>query len=337
MSDRDKPTERQPSRQQWEARSFRELRELIDDGLQRLSDFETDTEFPRTRDEFVTLTDIMDAKLDPLRNEVVNELPPSPTYEGPSYVSPLFEPSGQLASLCGRRDRLSDRLLEAHYGSSSNRQYIEQELKDLEREINLREAGEKEEHDRRYGEYVKADRAASDAYERSRRSWRRQKQEQDKKRQSLVLREEIVERRRRDIERAFESGLDVPTIQTSWQLAPSGATSVASLRRVYKDLKSQGRLAGFDQDRLDKLIMLDPQLRYIGRRGFEGYSIFTFSYTSKAIMECFIRGNAIFVLDADPEKFPDENKQELRTDPSVTWIPHQGDWYGKVRRELGID
>jgi hypothetical protein len=337
MRDRRERAERPPDRRQWEAMGFGELRELIDDSLRKLPDVEADANRPQSKEEFATLVEILDAKLDPLRKEAANELPPSPTYKGPSYVSPWFEPSGQLASLHDRHDLLSRRLIEAQYEPSSDRRRIEHELRDLEREIDLRETGEKEEHERHHAEYVQAHREASAAYERSRRLWRRQKHEQDKKCQSLALREQIVEKRRRDIERAFSSGSGVPTMHTSWDLAPPGAASEANLRRVYTDLRSQGRLAGFDQDRLDKLIMLNPKQRYVGKRGFEGYSIFTFSYTAKAIMECFIRGNAIFVLDADPEHWPEKNKQELRENPLAIWIPHQGDWYRRVREALDLE
>jgi hypothetical protein len=104
MRDRREGAERPSNWRQWEAMSFRELRELIDDSLQKLPDSEADANRPQTKEEFATLVEILDAKLDPLRNEVANELPPSPTYESPSYVSPWFEPSGQLASLHDRHD-----------------------------------------------------------------------------------------------------------------------------------------------------------------------------------------------------------------------------------------
>src|SRR5215207_7561496 len=50
-------------------------------------------------------------------------------------------------------------------------------------------------------------------------------------------------------------------------------------------------------------------------------------------------GNAIYVIHHDWEHWSKMSKQELMNDQSgaVVRIPHQGDWYARVKRELGLD
>jgi len=54
-------------------------------------------------------------------------------------------------------------------------------------------------------------------------------------------------------------------------------------------------------------------------------------------MECFIRGNALFVIEPElGDRWQMMSKQELRTHQLVTWIPHRGNWFERVKQELGI-
>lgn len=100
------------------------------------------------------------------------------------------------------------------------------------------------------------------------------------------------------------------TTRYAWRLASPGEVSRASFRKLSDDPQRQNRLVGFDQDRLDKVKLLVPKQRYIGIDGFDSYSIFTFAYTSKALMECPIVGNAIFVIGSDlAEQWQKMNKQ----------------------------
>ena len=270
-----------------------------------------------------------------------NLMPPRPTWSGPwpydRWFEPRFEPSEELASLYERREQLWALLEGEHYNQSPSRQYIdivESQLKDLEREITERELGEKEEHKKRLVEY----RRARKAYEHNVRLWKEEEKRQRKRQESLTARLGVVDMVRRDIERAFKPGADVPTERVHWRLLPPGESSLDDIRRRYDVLRHQGKLVGYDEERLNKAFDLGPNKAHVGSAGFDGYIIFTFDYTSKALMECPKVGNAIYVIGSDWERWSRMSKQELMVDQSgeVIRIPHQGDWFGKVKQELGI-
>ena len=72
--------------------------------------------------------------------------------------------------------------------------------------------------------------------------------------------------------------------------------------------------------------------------GIDGYIIFKFDHTQKALMECPIYGNAIYVIGSYWEPWSRMTEQELTAYQSgeVKRIPHQGDGFGKVKQELEI-
>ncbi len=222
-----------------------------------------------------------------------------------------YDPDARLRSLQAKRQRLLIRQQEAHGAPSTKKRDIDQmqlTLEKLEQEIDQLRY-------RTHPLYFSLPPNLPDGDHHS----------------------EMVAGVLKEINRVFRPDIALPTIHLPWELAPSGSASPSSLRREFGARERQDRLrADFDPERLEKLILLDPQRRYVGRRKFEGYSIFTFANTSKALMECFRKGNAIFVLPARPDQWP-QDKQELREHPSVVWIPHQGDWFARVQQELGID
>lgn len=148
------------------------------------------------------------------------------------------------------------------------------------------------------------------------------------------IRERTVWTIRGDIARVFKPG---PTGRLQWRPLPRGAADVTTVRRAYAGLQREGWLEGFDQERLDKALSLNPDRWYVGSEGFDGYSIFTFGDTKKALMECPIYGNALFVIGSGWERWSRMTKQELRADKSgeVVRIEHRRDWFEKVKKELG--
>lgn len=121
-----------------------------------------------------------------------------------------------------------------------------------------------------------------------------------------------------------------------WRTLPPGESSVDDVRRLYDGLQRRGGLDGFDEDRLKKAYELVPDQCHVGIDGFDGYIVFTFAYTPKALMECPIIGNAIFVIGSDWKRWSRMSKQELRADQSgeVARISHRGDWFRRVKQEL---
>ena len=314
--------------------SFGELRKVIDDSLTALAEPGSDADRPRSKEEFLKLADMLDAKLDELRKEAAIPTPPPPAYDGPPYVPPWFNPSDQLSSLYDRHERFSERLLEAQGDPSSGKRYmdhVERELRDLEREIELRETGEKEEHAKRLADYEKASKAESRSYS----SWIRQKQEQDKRLKSLAQREKIVQRIRRDIERKART--DIPTEHVRWRLLPPGELSEDRIREYYAGLQRKRQGTRYDAERIVQALSLGPNQRYEEIGGVEGYTVFTFPYTSSVLLECPIVGNAIYIVHKDWKRWSRMTKQELLADESgeVVRIVHRPGWFEKIMQELG--
>lgn len=147
----------------------------------------------------------------------------------------------------------------------------------------------------------------------------------------------MVVRLRRRVQRYFVP--EVEMIQVQWDAVPSGTAPIESVKRIYAEKQRQTPSIKYDESRLEKAKTLKPNKGYMGRQKSEGYVIFTFDYTQKALMECPIYGNAIFVINSnlEPERWLKMNKQELIEHPDVTKIPHRGEnWFERVKEELGI-
>lgn len=145
-----------------------------------------------------------------------------------------------------------------------------------------------------------------------------------------------VERLRRKIDRLF-LGEGVHMIQHQWVAVPSGPAPVDAVLRIYRERQQRNPITGYHEDRLEKVRTLNPVNGHMGRDQSEGYVIFTFEHTPKALMECPKYGNAIFVIDSnlEPERWLQMNKQEVIEHPDVTKIAHREGWFERVRRELG--
>ena len=80
---------------------------------------------------------------------------------------------------------------------------------------------------------------------------------------------------------------------------------------------------------------------WVGPDGFDGYVIFTFPGSTKALMECPEKGHAAYVIHKDWQDWSRMNKQELMAEAErggeVTRITHQGEgWEAKIRQALDL-
>ena len=94
--------------------------------------------------------------------------------------------------------------------------------------------------------------------------------------------------------------------------------------------------------RIEKAYALGPDgPPWEGPDGFDGYLIFRYPGTTKALMECPEVGNAAYVIHKDWEITSQMDKQELMAEAErggeVTRIPHQGDWHRRIKEELEIE
>jgi hypothetical protein len=255
-------------------------------------------------------------------------------------MSPYFEPSDELDAAQGRLEWLQERFREETYNSPSSSSSIDnlrQKIRDQERVVTMREEGEREEYNKRYASYLEA----KNEYEEKYRSWRKHAEEARKVRKHLDSQSFFVQTRRRRINRTFKLGAGVPTKKLQWQILPPGKRTEEGIRQFYRGLQARNPRAEYDLNRIEKALELGPNLKasYEEIEEMEGYTIFTYPDTSSVLLECPKVGNAIYVIHSDYERWSGMTKQELMADTSgeVVRIPHQGDWFGKVKRELRME
>lgn len=162
--------------------------------------------------------------------------------------------------------------------------------------------------------------------------------EREDKRARLNTRKGIVDRLGRDIRQAFKLGTDVPAGRLPWRLLPPGELSVERLRHHYKTLQHRNPRIRYDPERITKAFSLGPERCYIGTDEFDGYVVFTFAGTDRALLECPVYGNAIYVLGPDWRGLSKLSKQQLLAGRSrgVNKIVHKGNWFGRAKRALRL-
>jgi hypothetical protein len=277
---------------------FGELRRFIDDCLTG-QDSEPELDCPQSEEEFLGLLSILRDKLD--------------SDPGTASSFPPYAPSKQLLALRAERAR-HEAILRAAKGdpatTKGKRKRLRRDLRVSMAEVTALEARERKEYLLGF---------ASSLGRPSGAWW-------------------IVQRVERDIRRAFEFGTARPTRRLPWHLLPPGELTIERLRRHYKGLQHRDPHARYDVERLEKAFSLGPEACYVGTDEFEGYVVFTFAQTKRALLECPIYGNAIYVLGPDWRRLSKRSKQEILAErpDGVKKIVHSGDWFGRVKTTLGL-
>lgn len=317
---------------------YAQLQRFIERVLQKPSDPSVSKEeLPSSEEEFVALCGMLSKKAAELK-EAPKSIPEPPPYKGPKHPGP-FTPSYELRSLYNKLERYEGRVEDAYEGGASKIviEYVEGELEEVEREVAPVERREQQEHDKRIEEYWEARQPYRDRV----RFWEDEVAKEERKRELEAERERTVERMYRKVKRAFEFGATVPTREVHWRFLPPGEVSNEHLFRHYENQQRRNPNVRYDLDRIRKALSLGPTGRWVEREKFGDYIVFTFPFTSSALMECPIVGNAIYLLHTDPERWSGTPKQQLIAEADrggeVARIPHQGDWFEKVKRELGIE
>jgi hypothetical protein len=145
-----------------------------------------------------------------------------------------------------------------------------------------------------------------------------------------------------DIERAFKHLPKGKRRLLQWRPGRSGSLSVSSIRTYCEERRRRDPEFKYDMDRIVKAYELNPDdPPWEGPDGFDGYVIFTFPGTKKALMECPEIGNAAYVIQKDWETWSQMDKQELMAEAErggeVARILHQGNtWPAQIKRALGL-
>lgn len=346
MSDPDATQGRPVYWQAAEAMSFGELRRFMDDALDAVQEGNAGEASPCTREEFVVLADLLEAKNLRARAEVPLEPPEleqPPGYDPQihSYRRGEFQESDELSEMNWELSRLDDRIEDARSDRTVPKwsyYHMRQEARDLRRRIKEREEEEMRTWPARYAAHEKVRPGYKDAVRR-----RNQEAQRINKRLGVLDRQQgFAERIRRSIDSAFAATSSGVTGRIRWAPFQSAKPTRADIRRHYRDhLRRQGKEDKFDQRRLDAATDL-PYIDWLvpdeGFGGFDAYGIFTIEGTSKVLLECPIYGNAAYVVDADQEVWKGMRKRELIESGLAKQIPHRGeDWRIKIRQALGIE
>jgi hypothetical protein len=290
-----------------------------------------DEELPRSEKEFLKLCEMLSAKTNELKEDALDPLPQEPTYDGPADPW-FFEPSAELAALYAKREPYTRRRDNAHEDGSTQIfiEYLEGELKKVQREVAPVDNSEKQAYNKRLADY----RLARDAHIRHVRSWRAKVEKENKRQQREANRERAVTKAYREVKRVFRPE---PTGCVQWEILPPGEATNNRVRLHYEQLQRAGRIAEIDQDRLNKALALPWEDWRPGRGGVENYSVFTFAHTQKVLLECPAYGNAVYVVNSGEDRWLMMTKQELIELGEAKRIIHAGDWDRRVKQALDIE
>ena len=188
-----------------------------------------------------------------------------------------------------------------------------------------------EERERRHTKLVAEYEEARKPYRESYQHWAA---ERSRRQEVEANREATVRRLYREVKRAFAA----KTITTlPWEIAAAGeGTDDRAVYSYYQDVLRQGGLEGLDKERLDMILSLPRSGLLKGRAGWHGYIVLTFDHTEKALMDCPVPDNAVYVLDSCEKRLLKMNEPQLRASGEAKRIFHTGDWYQRVKREFGI-
>lgn len=308
--------------------SFDQLSRFIENALEKLSDSTApdDRQTPRSQKELLALCDMLGAKAVAItKNAPVLE---PPKYDGPDNPGP-FIPSHELRSLYNKRERYEKHAEDAYEGSSKTvQEWTEDQLQKMEeQELAPVEERERRRHDKLVAAYREARKPYSELYQR----WAA---EVNRKQEAQANREAVVRRMYRKAKRNLSSErMD----SLPFEIAAPGEGTDEHIRGYYREVLRQRRIEGFSQERFDKMLALPRSNWKKGTAGKYGYIVLMFAHTKKVLLECPVYANAIFVLDSGEERLLKMNKQELNASNEVKKIVHTGDWYRRLKEELGID
>ena len=143
----------------------------------------------------------------------------------------------------------------------------------------------------------------------------------------------IIKRLRFDISKVKSKVLT--TQKLNWELLPTGERSFKKLKDYLQTIPKLSDVE-FDFERLDKIISLNADEIYYGVDEFEGYLVFYFGKIKVAVLDCPIKGNAIYIFGEDWKNLSRLSKSKLLNFyPNKTKrIIHKGDWFEKLKSLL---
>jgi hypothetical protein len=129
----------------------------------------------------------------------------------------------------------------------------------------------------------------------------------------------------------------IPTYKVPWRILPPGKHPFHRILDYFRNIQgTEGESIIVDEERLIAINNLNPTAIYTGIDEFKQYLVFYFQERQKAILECPIYGNAIYVIDGDWEELSKYTKAELLSYFSdvTKRIIHKGNWLLKLNKIL---
>jgi hypothetical protein len=150
--------------------------------------------------------------------------------------------------------------------------------------------------------------------------------------ETVEVRHRIVLSLRRELERKFAPKPFKPQ-QLLWRLLPPEKNSFKRILDHFDDLNKQVWKDEYDRERLEIAYKLGPSATYIGIDEFEWYIVFYFQSIQLAVLECPLKGNALYLIAGDWQTLSSLSKTALleHYQGEVTRIIHTGDWRSKLR------
>ncbi|QIN82044.1 hypothetical protein GBA63_04855 [Rubrobacter tropicus] len=342
MSEPATPPERPAYWSDCESMNLPEMGRFIHDALLRRvqPSVPDDGSTPLTPQEFSDLVGLMQAKADELKEDTT--MPARPVYDGPPPPPPVPDPARLLEAARRRRYEAQQRLTSAfEFRADRNRiLQLREEVRKAKRaidQVDVEAKAREEEYDRLFSEYLKA----REPHRRRIADWEREEARARGRQRRNENRQVLVDRSRRKVREVFRPKRDTAAgapITRDFEFVPPDQQTGGHVRAYYREVIGRGRLRGvFSQDRLDKVLALPWKNWEKGKAGLYGYILLRFHHTERVLMECPIEDNAIYILDSGEDRLVGLNKQQLRASGEAKWIPHTGDWYRRLKDELGIE
>ena len=119
----------------------------------------------------------------------------------------------------------------------------------------------------------------------------------------------------------------------NWDFLPSGKWSPNKIVEYLRKLSKQNQEYRWDLERLEYILSLNPHDCYLGKEEFDGYVAFTFSRTTKVVLEHPVYGHAMYVFFSDWKSLSRLTKMELLSQYSgeIQRIIHTGEWKKKLK------
>jgi hypothetical protein len=150
-----------------------------------------------------------------------------------------------------------------------------------------------------------------------------------------ILSEELAELE------AFANMIEEPLIDvvySDWDFLPPGKWGIDQIVDHFeenrREIEANGRTV--ELNRIHEINSLGPTSVMIGKKGWLGYVTFSFAFTEKIVLECPVKGNAVYILSGkDWQRLARKTKAEVRRSRSF-WkkVVHKNEWLERVKRHL---